>query len=91
MEQTLTVTQARRELLDLSKKFARGKLRQAISVTRRGKPVLALVPWELYDSLLETLEIMSDHRLMERLAQSIREAGTGKTIPLDKLRKKLNA
>ena len=91
MEHALTVTQARRELLELTKKFSRGKVRHAIPVTRRGKPVLALVPWELYDSLLETLEVMSDRDLMDRLALSIREADRGKTIPLARLRQKLRA
>lgn len=91
MEQSLTVTQARRQLLHITKRFAGGKSRQAISVTRRGKPVLALVPWELYDSLLETLDVVSDHELKHRLARSLREAEAGKTISLAKLRKELHA
>ena len=91
MESVLTVSQARRELLNITKKFSGGKARRAISVTRRGKPVLALVPWELYDSLLETLEVMSDRELMERLASSLREADAGKTVSLAKLRKDLRA
>ncbi len=89
MENTLTVSEARKELLKISKKFSGGKARAAIPVTRQGKPVLALVPWELYDSLMETLEILSDKEAAEQLQKSLEEAAKGKTIPLAKLKKDL--
>jgi PHD/YefM family antitoxin component YafN of YafNO toxin-antitoxin module len=33
---------------------------ETITVTRHGKPVMAILPWDLYESLMETLEVMSD-------------------------------
>ena len=53
----------------------------AIAVTRRGEPVLAILPWELYESIVETLEILSDEELMVALRESIKEASEGKTVP----------
>ena len=50
-------------------------------MTRRGKPVLAIMPWELYEAIVETLEIMGDEDLMAALSQSIKEAEEGKGIP----------
>jgi len=61
----------------------------AIAVTRRGEPVLAILPWDLYESIMETLEILSDEELMAALRQSIKEASEGKTIPWDRAREEL--
>ena len=55
----LTITKARHALLDLPERLAKTP-DKAVSITRRGRPVLALLPWELYESLIETLEVLSD-------------------------------
>ena len=61
----------------------------AIAVTRRGEPVLAILPWDLYESIMETLEILSDEELMLALRQSIKEASEGKAVPWDRAREEL--
>lgn len=61
-----------------------------MAVTRRGKPVLAVMPWEFYEALTETLEVMSDDTLMENLRQSIGELKTGKIIPWEEAKQELN-
>jgi len=78
---------ARRELTSLPERL--GKESGAVAVTRRGKPVLALMPWELYESIVETLEIMGDEKLMAALRQGIREAGEGKGVSWEKAKEKL--
>ena len=68
------------------------QLRQShdtITVTRRGKPVLAILPWEEYESITETLEIMSDKRLMTALRQGINELKAGKAIAWEEAKKKI--
>jgi antitoxin YefM len=60
-----------------------------VTVTRRGKPVLAVMPWELYDSLMETIEILSDEKLMKALRKSLQEARKGRTYSIEQVRKKL--
>jgi antitoxin YefM len=62
----------------------------AIAVTRRGEPVLAILPWDLYESIVETLEILGDEDLMAALRQSIKEVSEGKTVPWDRAKQELN-
>jgi PHD/YefM family antitoxin component YafN of YafNO toxin-antitoxin module len=59
------------------------------AVTRRGKPVLAVMPWELYESIVETLEILGDEEMMKSLHQAIREVAEGRTIPWDRVKREL--
>jgi PHD/YefM family antitoxin component YafN of YafNO toxin-antitoxin module len=62
---------------------------ETVTVTRRGKPVLAILPWEEYEALVETLEIMADENLMAALRQSLKEAQRGKLIPWEGVKRKL--
>ncbi len=87
MLKDIPITEARHELTSLPERFA--KEPGAVAVTRRGKPVLAIMPWELYESLVETLEIMGDRDLMASLRKSIKEADAGKMIPWDQVKKDL--
>ena len=87
MYKDIPITEARHELTSLPERLA--KEPGAVAVTRRGKPVLAVMPWELYESIIETLEIMGDKDLMAALRQSIKEADEGKTIPWKTVKAKL--
>ncbi len=60
MEETLTITQARAKLLVLPEQLAKDKTTKSVTVTKRGKPILAIVQWDLYESIVETLEVMGD-------------------------------
>ena len=73
--------EARKRLTRLPEELA-GEHR-AVAVTRRGEPVLAIIPWELFEAIGETLDIMGDPELMAALRRSIREADEGKIIPLE--------
>jgi len=55
-----------------------------VAVTKRGKPALAILPWELYESIAETLEILEDKDLMAVLRRGIAEVESGKGIPWKK-------
>ena len=46
----LTISEARKEFLDLPEKLAREPER-AVIITRRGQPVLAVLPWEVLRAL----------------------------------------
>ena len=75
----LTMVDARRELTKLPEKL---ESRPAtVAVTRRGKPVLAIMTWEDYEAILETLDILSNEEAVEQLRRSIQEAKAGNTIP----------
>ncbi len=47
----------------------------AIKITRHGKPVLAVLSWDLYESVVETMEIMSDPEMMAAFRQGVKEMG----------------
>lgn len=90
MPKTLSITQLRSQLLELADELNRSSAAGPVTVTKRGKPVLALLPWELYESLTETLDILGDETLMDSLRQSVKEARAGKTIPWEKVKQRLD-
>lgn len=75
----LTISEARKMLLDLPERLERGPER-AITITRRGRPVLAVMPWEFYESLVETLEILGDPDLVSALRDSLEDLKRGRVV-----------
>ena len=86
MTDTLTISKARNRLLRLPKELAKPGEPKALTVTQHGKPVLAILPWEFYDSLVETLEILGDAEFMADLRKGVQELKAGKGIPLKKVK-----
>jgi antitoxin YefM len=72
MLSNLPITEARHELTSLPEKLTQQG--GALAITRRGKPVLAVMTWQHYEAILETLEIYGDPNLMTNLRQGIAEA-----------------
>jgi antitoxin YefM len=85
----LTTVDARRELTKLPEKL--GANPATVAVTRRGKPVLAIMTWEDYQAILETLEILGDDEAVGQLRRSIKEVKEGKAIPWQEAKAKLGA
>jgi antitoxin YefM len=56
---------------------------EAVTVTRHGRPIMAILPWELYESIMETLEIMGDAELMAAFRQGVKDMEKGKINSLD--------
>jgi antitoxin YefM len=83
----IPITEARHELTSLPERLVEEP--GAVAVTRRGKPVLAILPWDLYESILETLEILGDKEQMAALRKGIEEITKGKGIPWEKARRPL--
>lgn len=88
MARHIPITKARYELTSLPERLA--KAPGAIAVTRRGTPVLAIMPWDLYQSLLETMEVLADEDLMAALRQSLAEAQAGDTVPWETAKAELD-
>jgi PHD/YefM family antitoxin component YafN of YafNO toxin-antitoxin module len=84
----ISIAKARDEITTLPERLR--KKPGTLAVTRRGKPVLAVMPWELYESIIETLEIMGDQELMATLRLAIQEVAEGKTIPWEQVKRELN-
>ena len=89
MTKTLTITEARSQLLELAEQLNRPPATETVTVTKRGKPVLAVLSHEFYESLVETLEVLADATLTQALRRSLKEVRTGKTIPWEKVKQDL--
>lgn len=83
----MPISTARDELNKLSKRLQEENV--TIEVTQRGKSVLAILPWETYDAIRESLEIMNDQEFMEKLRESIKQADAGELIPWEEAKKEL--
>jgi antitoxin YefM len=61
---------------------------ERIIVTRNGRPAAVLVSADDLESLEETLAVLSDNALMERIREGERAAGRGETVALDELKRR---
>ncbi len=60
-----------------------------VTITRNGRPVAMIVGMDDIEGLEETLEILSDKRLMRKIRAGIAAAEKGDTIPLEDVKKRL--
>jgi prevent-host-death family protein len=84
--QKLTITEARNKLMKLPEEAERNEI---IAITRRNKEIMALMSWELYEGLLETIEILGDPELMKDLKKGMEQVRSGKTHTIEQARKRL--
>lgn len=85
MSKYLSITEARRQLLDLPDELND----EPVIITKHGKPVMAALSFEQYESLLETLSILSDRNFANQLQESIAQAERGETISWEEAKAKL--
>jgi PHD/YefM family antitoxin component YafN of YafNO toxin-antitoxin module len=83
---TLPITEAREQLLRFPDTLGDSDV---VAVTRRGQPVLAILPWKLYEAIVETLDVMSDPDALAQLRQSLEDIAAGRTLSLADLQAKL--
>ncbi len=79
MTRFLTITETRKQLLDLPDQLND----EPLIITKHGKPAMVALGYEQFESLMETLEVLSDPDLMATLKQSMTQADQGQTISLD--------
>jgi len=85
----LPMIEARRRFTHLPESFEKPGETEGVTVTRRGKPVMAVLPYELYESMVETLEVLADDSLMRQIKAASREIRAGKLVGLDQVAKGL--
>ncbi len=84
--QKMPISEARNKFMKLPDQTAKD---QVLAVTRRNKEVMAVMSWELYEGLLETLEVLSDPQLMNDLKQGIEDVKAGRTHSLSEAHERL--
>lgn len=62
---------------------------RVVQVTRRGSPVLAIMPWELFDTIQDTLEIIGDEDILHQLRQSLHDIQEGRIEDWDSIKAEL--
>jgi prevent-host-death family protein len=82
----ITITEARNKFMKLPDRAAK---QDVIAVTRKNKEVMAVMSWELYEGLLETLEVLSDPDLMKYLRKGIEDVKAGRTQTLSEAYERL--
>lgn len=85
---TLTVTEAKKRILELVRDTDESFERYCI--TRNGEPKAILMSVDDYEGWLETLEIMSRKKVVEEIKKARRELEAERGIPFAKILKKLN-
>lgn len=90
MTRTMPMMEARKRLTSLPEELGEGEEPGVVEITRRGKPVLAVMPWELYETIAETLEVMADEELLARLRAGVAEMEAGKGVSWDEARRELD-
>jgi antitoxin YefM len=85
----MAMVEARKRLTTLPEVFEKHPDIGAVQVTRRGKPVLAVMSWDLYESITETLEIMSDPEMMAAFRQGVKDMNEGKVYPWEQVKREL--
>ncbi len=87
-QEGLSLSDARALLTQLPEKLAGGQ--GVVPLTRHGKPVLAIMTWDLFESMSETIEIMSDSELMDQIRNGLKEIKDGKTRSWDEVKTELD-
>jgi len=85
----IAMAEARKQLPKLADALEKHPEIGAVKITRHGKPVLAVLSWDLYESVVETMEIMSDPEMMAAFRQGVKEMQEGKGIPWEQVKKEL--
>ncbi|MEW6668209.1 MAG: type II toxin-antitoxin system Phd/YefM family antitoxin [Thermodesulfobacteriota bacterium] len=84
--QKLTISEARNRFMRLPDEIPDNEV---VAVTRRNKEVMACMSWELYEGLLETMEILADPDLMKMIKKGTEDIKAGRTFTIEQARKRL--
>ena len=84
--QSMPITEARKKFMKLPDQAAG---HQVIAVTRRNREVMAVMSWEMYEGLLETVEVLSDGELMNNVRKGVEDIKAGRIRSLSEAYERL--
>ena len=82
-----STTEARAHFAELLKEAEN----DVVQITQHNKPAAAVLSWEAYESLIETLEILSDPEMMEAIRQGEIDIEKGDVIDWEDFKRTLEA
>ena len=80
MVSEMTITEARKKITSLEDTM---DYEDTISITNHGKEVFALLRWDTYECIQETLEILADEQLSKDLAVGIQQIKENKLVDFE--------
>ncbi|MCX5856174.1 MAG: type II toxin-antitoxin system prevent-host-death family antitoxin [Deltaproteobacteria bacterium] len=86
MIRQMQISEARKRLNELHKEIGPD---ETVSITSRGKQVFALMPWELYESMTETIEILGDPALMASFERGLNDIREGRLTDWETVKKEM--
>ncbi len=87
MAKTVPFTEARATLSDLLDEVQAS--RDHVVITRNGHPVALLMSLDEYESLQETIDVLSDEDTLEALRESEEDVKAGRTYSWDEVKREL--
>jgi antitoxin YefM len=87
MPKVVPLTEARASLSELLDSVEREH--EQVVITRNGKPVALLVSPDEWESMEETIEVLSDPELMAALEESERDVQAGRVYTLEDVKRDL--
>ena len=87
MVKHMSISETRRKITSLQDELS---YEDTISVTNHGKEVFALLRWDTYESIAETLEILSDEESFAELKKGIQQMNNNEVIDFEEFKKSLN-
>ena len=87
MVKQLSISETRKRITSLEDDLS---FNDTISVTNHGKEVFALLRWDTYESIAETLDIISDEALYADLKIGIKQFENNSLIDFEDFKKSLN-
>jgi PHD/YefM family antitoxin component YafN of YafNO toxin-antitoxin module len=87
MIKQLSISETRKRITSLEDDLS---FNDTISVTNHGKEVFALLRWDTYESIAETLDIISDETLFDDLKVGIKQFEDNSLIDFEDFKKSLN-
>ena len=86
-KKTMTITEGRKELFKIAEEIQKPDTQYIF--TREGKPGVVLMSTDEYDSLVETMEILSDPKIMEDIRKAEEEYERGEYCSWEEVKKEL--
>ena len=87
MVRQMSITETRKRITSLESELS---YEDTISVTNHGKEVFALLRWDTYECIAETLEIMSDEALYLNLKIGLQQMSKGELVDFEDFKKSIN-
>jgi len=87
--EAISITEAKRTLLEVARNVA--NTGENTILTKRGKPYVVLMSVIEYESIMETLEILSDDEAMKDIQESEKDIKAGDWVTLEELENELSS